>query len=64
MPTAKEAIAMRIRALREHKDRLLTKVESVDATISELVALRDGLTDVQAGKIDSLAEQGVVRVED
>lgn len=55
---------MRIRALREHKDRLLTKVEAVDGTIAELVAIRDGLTDVQAGKIDSLAEQGVVRVED
>lgn len=64
MPTAKEAIAQRIRALREHKDRLLTKVEALDATIAELVAIRDGLTDVQAGKIDSLAERGVVKVED
>ena len=62
--SAKEALAQRIATLRAHKARLHTKIDRVQAQIDELVALRDGLTEVQAGKIDALAVQGVVRVED
>lgn len=64
MTTARDAIAMRIRTLRERKARLLEKVDAVDADIASLVAQRDGLTDVQAGKIDALQAAGVVKVED
>ena len=62
--TAKEAIAMRIRGLRERKARLEQKIAEVDALIADLVAQRDGLTEVQAGKIDALHESGIVRLED
>ena len=62
--STKEALAQRITTLRAHKARLQTKIDRVQVQIDDLVALRDGLTDVQAGKIDALAAEGVVRVED
>lgn len=64
MLTAREAIAARLRAKREYRDRLFDKIALAEAEIADLMAQRDGLTDVQAGKIDALQARGVVKVED
>ena len=61
---AKEAIAMRIRGLRERRAVVEAKLARLDAEIADLVSQRDGLTEVQAGKIDALQARGVVTVED
>lgn len=64
MTTAKEAIAMRIRGLRERRAVLEAKLATLDAEIDDIVSQRDGLTEVQAGKINALQARGVVKVED
>ena len=64
MSTTKDAIRVRIQFLREYQARLEGKVLAAQSLIADLVQQRDGLTDVQAGKIDALQARGVLKVED
>ena len=64
MATAKEAIRIRIQFLRERQARLEGKLSATASEIADLIQQRDGLTDVQAGKIDALQARGVVKVEE
>jgi len=64
MSTTKDAIRVRIQFLREYQARLEGKVLAAQSLIADLVQQRDGLTDVQAGKIDALQARGVLKVEE
>lgn len=64
MATAREALTSRIRTLNEQIQRLAAKAQALRNQRDQLVLDREALTDGEAAKIDSLQQQGVVRVED
>lgn len=64
MATTREALASKIRTLKEQIDRLAAKADALRTQRLALIAERDALTDPEAQKIDTLQQQGVVRVED
>lgn len=59
--TARDALTAKIRFLREREARQQANLTATRGAIAALIALRDGLTDEDAAKIDGLIDSGVIR---
>jgi hypothetical protein len=59
--TAREAITLRIRFLRERESRQQSNLLETRSEIAHLIEQRDSLTDADTDKIDALCDSGVLK---
>lgn len=62
--STRDAIAARIRFLREREEQQKASVNRTKSEIADLIAQRDALTDAEDAKVTDLARVGIVKVSD